>query len=193
MGTTASRNCAIVASQSRAAAAAGSPTGILAHVRTPGGPTGPAQPLLRVSRPPSTPCLCPSLIRSNRRGTDPYARLCGRGGAVRRPPITINRQIESQDNSDLTPQILQCLIHNSSISDPDQWLADSSRATMVTVALALSSSCAIGLPKRLEWPMTTAWSPDKSPPWTRRTKTIASDGVPGTRPVFEAPVATLPA
>jgi len=29
------------------------------------------------------------LIRSNRRGTDPYARWCGRGGAVRRPPISI--------------------------------------------------------------------------------------------------------
>lgn len=58
--------------------------GILAHVRTPGGPTGPTQPLLRVSRPPSIPCLCPSSIRSNRRGTDPYARWCGRGGVARR-------------------------------------------------------------------------------------------------------------
>jgi len=28
-------------------------------------------------------------MRSNRRGTDPYARWCGRGGAVRRPPIPI--------------------------------------------------------------------------------------------------------
>src|SRR5262249_8886858 len=27
--------------------------------------------------------------RSNRRGTDPYARWCGRGGAARRPPIPI--------------------------------------------------------------------------------------------------------
>ena len=31
----------------------------------------------------------PSLTRSNRRGTDPYARWCGRGGAARRPPIPI--------------------------------------------------------------------------------------------------------
>src|SRR4029077_20726947 len=28
--------------------------GVLAHVRTPGGPTSPAQPLLRLSRPPPT-------------------------------------------------------------------------------------------------------------------------------------------
>ncbi|MER9294798.1 hypothetical protein NKI71_31885 [Mesorhizobium sp. M0510] len=67
-----------------AAVAAGSPTGFW-RIWTPGGPTGPAQPLLRVSRSPSTSCLCPSLIRSNRRGTDSYVRWCGRGGAVRRP------------------------------------------------------------------------------------------------------------
>src|SRR6516165_428603 len=30
--------------------------GALAHVRTPGGPTGPAQPLLRLTRSPSTSC-----------------------------------------------------------------------------------------------------------------------------------------
>src|ERR1700757_4209652 len=29
---------------------------VLAHVRTPGGPTGPAQPLLRLTRSPSTSC-----------------------------------------------------------------------------------------------------------------------------------------
>jgi len=29
------------------------------------------------------------LTRSNRRCTDPYARWCGRGGAVRCPPIPI--------------------------------------------------------------------------------------------------------
>src|SRR5208282_2648346 len=45
--------------------------GVLTHVRTPGGPTGPAQPLLRLDRSPPTPCLCPSLTRSNRRGTCP--------------------------------------------------------------------------------------------------------------------------
>src|SRR6266436_7134390 len=43
--------------------------GVLAHVRTPGGPAGPAQPLLRFTRPPPTLCLCPSLTQSNRRGT----------------------------------------------------------------------------------------------------------------------------
>src|SRR5438105_3863197 len=63
--------------------------GVLAHVRTPGGPTGPAQPLLRVTRPSPTPCLWPSLTQSNRRGTDPYARWCGRGGIARCPPIPI--------------------------------------------------------------------------------------------------------
>src|SRR3954453_13463669 len=30
-------------------------------------------------------CSCPSLTRSNPRGTDPYARWCGRGAAARRP------------------------------------------------------------------------------------------------------------
>ena len=60
-----------------AAVAAGLPDWVLAHVRTPGGPTGPAQPLLRLTRSPPTLCLCPSLTQSNRRGTDPYARWCG--------------------------------------------------------------------------------------------------------------------
>src|SRR5205823_7451574 len=64
--------------------------GVLAHVRTPGGPTSPAQPLLRLTRSPPTPCRCPSLTRSNRRGTDPYARWWGRGGTARCPPIPIN-------------------------------------------------------------------------------------------------------
>src|SRR5260370_6042463 len=62
----------------------------LAHVRPSGGPTSPTQRLFRVAR--SFPNLCarPSLTRSNRRGTDPYARWCGRGGVARRPPIPIN-------------------------------------------------------------------------------------------------------
>src|SRR5207237_9649096 len=64
--------------------------GVLAHVRTPGGPTSPAQPLLRLTRSPPTACLCPSLTRSNRRGTDPYARWWGRGGIARCPPIPID-------------------------------------------------------------------------------------------------------
>src|SRR5207237_6205560 len=63
--------------------------GVLAHVRTPGGPTSPAQPLLRLTRSAPTPCLCPSLTQSNRRGTDPYARWWGRGGIARCPPIPI--------------------------------------------------------------------------------------------------------
>src|SRR5262245_19746891 len=62
----------------------------LAHVRTSGRPTGSAQPVFRRSR--SSPPLrsCPRLTRSNRRGTDPYARWCGRGGAARCPPIPIH-------------------------------------------------------------------------------------------------------
>src|SRR5271167_1138267 len=63
--------------------------GLLAHVRTPSGPTGPAEPRLRL--PWSAPALCPrpSITQSNRRGTDPYARWCGRGGVARHPPIPI--------------------------------------------------------------------------------------------------------
>ena len=37
-----------------------------------------------------TECPRRRLIRSNRRGTDPYARWCGRGGTARCPPIPIN-------------------------------------------------------------------------------------------------------
>src|SRR5436190_16509995 len=62
---------------------------VLAHVRTSGGPTGPAQPVFRRPRYSPTLCCCSSLTRSNRRGTDPYARWCGRGGAARCPPIPI--------------------------------------------------------------------------------------------------------
>src|SRR5690349_22901234 len=58
---------------------------VLAHVRTSGGPTGPAQPVFRRPRYSPTLCCCSSLTRSNRRGTDPYARWCGRGGAARCP------------------------------------------------------------------------------------------------------------
>src|ERR1700736_1564861 len=61
--------------------------GVLAHVRTPGGPTSAAQPLLPLTR--SAPTLCLSLTWSNRRGTDPYARWWGRGGTARCPPIPI--------------------------------------------------------------------------------------------------------
>src|SRR5258707_9989586 len=69
--------------------------GVLAHVRTPGGPTGRAQPLFRLTRSPPTPFLRPSLTRSNRRGTDPYARWWGRGGTARCPPIPIHAPFET--------------------------------------------------------------------------------------------------
>ena len=77
------------ARSSTAAVAAGSPDRVLAHVRTPGGPTGPAQLVFRRPRSPPPLCSCSSLTRSNRRGTDPYARWCGRGGTARGPPIPI--------------------------------------------------------------------------------------------------------
>ena len=54
------------------------------------GPTSPAQSLLRLTRSSPPPRLRPSLTQSNRRGTDPYARWCGRGGIERCPPIPIN-------------------------------------------------------------------------------------------------------
>src|SRR5439155_16298319 len=53
--------------------------GVLAHVGTPGGSTSTAQPLLRLTRSPPTPCLCPSLTRSNRRGTRPVCPVVGEG------------------------------------------------------------------------------------------------------------------
>jgi Group II intron, maturase-specific domain len=51
----------------------------LAHVRTSGGPTGPAQPLLRLTRSSPTPCLCSSLTQSNRRGTRPVRPVVWEG------------------------------------------------------------------------------------------------------------------
>src|SRR6202045_2785400 len=60
--------------------------GVLAHVRTPGGPTSPAQPLFPLTRSPPTPCLCPSLTRSNRRGTRPVCPVVGEGGDREAPP-----------------------------------------------------------------------------------------------------------
>ena len=63
--------------------------GVLAHGRTCGGSSRPYATTIstRSASPDSTPCC--GLIRSNRRGTDPYARWCGRGGIVRCPPIPI--------------------------------------------------------------------------------------------------------
>ena len=63
--------------------------GPLANVKAPVGPTGAAQQLFQFARSSPNLCACPSLTRSNRRGTDPYARWCGRGGAARHPPIPI--------------------------------------------------------------------------------------------------------
>src|SRR6202011_4464392 len=74
--------------------------GVLAHVRTPGGPTSPAQPLFRLTRSSPTSCLCPGLTQSNRRGTDPYARWWGRGGTARCPPIPIFGAIEPLGRAD---------------------------------------------------------------------------------------------
>src|SRR5271168_5053440 len=73
--------------------------GILAYVRTPGGPTGPAQPLFRRTQAAPPLCRCSSLTQSNRRGTDPYARWCGRGGIARCPPIPISCPIPAVRNS----------------------------------------------------------------------------------------------
>ena len=85
----------------------------LAHVRTSGGPTSPTQRLFRVAR--SSPNLCarPSLTRSNRRGTDPYARWCGRGGVARHPPIPINPPMSHMPpvRRPSRPLIRCCIIH----------------------------------------------------------------------------------
>ena len=48
-----------------------------------------AQRLLRPAWPRLSGEPCRRIKPSNRRGTDPYARWCGRGGAVRLPPIPI--------------------------------------------------------------------------------------------------------
>ena len=63
--------------------------GNLAHVWTPGGSTRTTKSRIRLSWSSPNLCACASLTRSNRRGTDPYARWCGRGGVARRPPIPI--------------------------------------------------------------------------------------------------------
>ena len=47
--------------------------------------------LFRHPRPSTFGSTREHLTLSNRRGTDPYARWCRRGGAVRRPPIRIWR------------------------------------------------------------------------------------------------------
>ncbi len=64
--------------------------GNVAHGRTPCGAAGAENPRLRRSRAPATLRSCQHSIRSNRRGTDPYARWYGRSGTVNCPPIPIN-------------------------------------------------------------------------------------------------------
>ncbi len=64
--------------------------GILAYVQSPGSPTSTAQSLFRLGRTSKISRTLRCSTQSNRRGTDPYARWCGRGGAARLPPIPIN-------------------------------------------------------------------------------------------------------
>src|SRR4051794_16954608 len=59
---------------------------ILAHVRTSGRPSGPAQPLLRLNRSPPTLCSGVGLSRSNRRGTRPVRPVVWEGRHREVPP-----------------------------------------------------------------------------------------------------------
>src|SRR5512135_1773885 len=63
---------------------------VLAHGSPCDSTAGLVQRVLRLDRPSSIGGIANRLTRSNRRGTDPYARWCGRGGAARLPPIPIN-------------------------------------------------------------------------------------------------------
>src|SRR5262249_3270656 len=63
---------------------------VLEHGSPCDGTASPAQRLLRLDRPPSVGGIAGHVIRPNRRGTAPYARWCGRGGAARLPPIPMN-------------------------------------------------------------------------------------------------------
>src|SRR5262249_53687885 len=105
-----------------AAVAAGSPTGFL---RMSGHP--PVQTALRnndfnyLGLPRIDIASCSSAW-TNRRGTDPYARWCGRGGAVRLPPIPISQHYyQGQKSDDLEEKV-------------SQWR----KSTRVTAANALS-------------------------------------------------------
>ncbi len=87
----ASRSCGAVAcrSSTRRLPPAHRPgSGVCRDIRR----SNPAQPVFRRPRSSPPPCFCSGLTRSNRRGTDPYARWWGSGGAARRPPIPINRR-----------------------------------------------------------------------------------------------------
>jgi hypothetical protein len=61
--------------------------GILAYVRTPGGPSGPAQPLLRFTRSSPTLCSGRGLTRSNRRGTRPVCPVVWEGRRREASPL----------------------------------------------------------------------------------------------------------
>jgi hypothetical protein len=56
-------------------------------------PTGPAQPLFRFARSPPTPCLCPSLTQSNRRGTRPVCPVAWEGWHREVSPYPDQRRI----------------------------------------------------------------------------------------------------
>ena len=75
-----------------AAVAAGIGVWVLAHGSPCDSAAGSVQRFLRLDRPSSVGGTANRLTRSNRRGTDPYARWCGRGGAARLPPIPISSQ-----------------------------------------------------------------------------------------------------
>jgi len=62
--------------------------GVLAHVRTPGGPTSPAQPLFRLTRSSPTLRLRPSLTQSNR---PVRTRMPGAGGGVASRGVPLSR------------------------------------------------------------------------------------------------------
>src|SRR5580704_19693638 len=60
--------------------------GVLAHVRTSGGPSGPAQPSLRFTRSAPTLRSVSGLTRSNRRGTWPVCPVVWEGRRREVPP-----------------------------------------------------------------------------------------------------------
>ena len=66
---------------------------VLAHVRTPGGPTSPAQPLFRLTRSSPTLRLRPSLTQSNRRVR---TRMPGGGGGVASRDVPLSQSIRTQ-------------------------------------------------------------------------------------------------
>ena len=86
---TASRNCAAVASRSsmrRSQPAHQQGVGACHHTRRSRKPCATMRSMIS----DSPGFMSPQVLNpSNRRGTDPYARWCGRGGAARRPPIPI--------------------------------------------------------------------------------------------------------